>query len=471
MKKNEYMIRSPLCVSIRCLRFGMLMAFTFLSWGAYAQTPTPAVPFDEQNNITEPVELEWTNSPEYVNMEIYEAPLRNGDLDLENYKLICEGQVTIPVESALNSAGAIKYNLSGITYNSETETLFMVTDAPTKVYETGLDGTILRVIDLVGGFEDTEAIVHIEGTRFAVTEERKANIVFFDIDAATTQVSYSDQRITITNAANNDNDGLEGLAYNPLNNTIHTVKEKKDGVDINGNDIRPRAYYTFPIPETLPTDLTQGTQCPFWNTAAGGGDDYAGLHHLGATTSLHYLNIRNDFLVLGENGSRLLQIDNECQEISRRNFSVNRLEGVTMDDNGRLYIVSENDDETADNISKLYIYEYTFPGSPVFFDVTQVSYENTLTIPTGTLESGKRYAWRVQNFSDFNTCKWSSFSYFTMGGGCPENLVITDADVPNQYIEASNSIVTRGMVTVDNQEELTLDAGAYVELFPGFTRK
>jgi len=297
MKKNEYMIRSPLQVDIwRILRFGsMLMAFIFLTLGAYAQTLV--APTDEANNITEPVQLEWGNTNGLTLIEIYEVPVRNGTLDLENYKLVCESPVNVEVEPELdtdeNGNPEIKYNLSGVTYNAETNTLFMVTDAPTKVYETTLDGTILRVIDLTGGFEDTEAITHISGTKFAVTEEEKARIVFFDIDANTTSVVYTDQHITITTAVNDTNDGLEGLAYNPLDNTIHTVKEKE-----NNDGTGPRSYYTFPIPQTLPTDLNQSTQCPFWNTNSGGNDDYAGLHHLGATSGLHYLNVHNNFLVL-----------------------------------------------------------------------------------------------------------------------------------------------------------------------------
>jgi len=291
MKKNEHKIRSPLQVSIRFLRFGMLMVFIVLSWEAYAQTII--APADEANNVTEPVQLEWANTNGLTLIDIYEVPVRDGTLDLGSYRQVCGSPVNIEVEPEFDTAdNEIKYNLSGVTYSPETNTLFMVTDAPTKVYETDLDGTILRVIDLVGGFEDTEAITHIGGTRFAVTEEEKARIVFFDIDANTTSVAYTDQHVTITAAVNDTNDGLEGLAYNPLDNSIHAVKEKE-----NNDGTGSRAYYTFPIPQTLPTNSSQGTQCPFWNTNSGGTDDYAGLHHLGATSGLHYLNVHNNFLV------------------------------------------------------------------------------------------------------------------------------------------------------------------------------
>jgi len=54
---------------------------------------------------------------------------------------------------------------------------------------------------------------------------------------------------------------------------------------------------------------------------------------------------------------------------------------------------------------------------------------------------------------------------------CPEDLIIVGADVPGNY-EAANTITTDesigAVVLVDNDEQLTLNAGYYVKLTPGF---
>jgi len=146
------------------------------------------------------------------------------------------------------------------------------------------------------------------------------------------------------------------------------------------------------------------------------------------------------------------------------------MEGVTMDNDGRLYIVSENENQTpgSNDISKLYVFEYmpTIGFTKVHEGAEFDPNIRTYTVPSDILESGKRYAWQVQDL-DNNACA-SKFSYFTMSGGCPENLLIADADVSSQLFEASGFIATKGTVTVDNQEELILDAGKRVDLLPGF---
>lgn len=57
---------------------------------------------------------------------------------------------------------------------------------------------------------------------------------------------------------------------------------------------------------------------------------------------------------------------------------------------------------------------------------------------------------------------------------CPVDLIVVDADVSGDY-EASNTITTDestgAMVLVDNGEQLTLNAGYYVKLTPGFSAK
>lgn len=233
-----------------------------------------------------------------------------------------------------NTINAIPNDLSGITYNPLTNTLFMVQNGDPTVYETDLSGNVLRDIDLKN-FEDTEGIVHISGTRFAVVEERRGKVIFFDISSNTNNINYNHVDEVEMPAALGPwgpNVGLEGITYYPLTNKIFTVKEKN-----------PKGYYSFNMPTSFPVTLTTSntdvvcdvTQNPFDLL------DIAGMHHLGLsgatdpTTGTHTL-------LLSHESRALVEVDANCNEISRFTFPyINQPEGVTMDNNGTIYIVAE----------------------------------------------------------------------------------------------------------------------------------
>jgi len=233
-----------------------------------------------------------------------------------------------------STIGNIPNDLSGITYNSSTNTLFMVQNGDPTVYETDLFGNVLREVELKN-FEDTEGIVHIGGTGFAVVEERRGKVVFFDIFSNTDRVNYNNtDKAQMPTALGpwGANVGLEGITYYPPTNKIFTVKEKT-----------PKGYYSFTVPTSFPITLSTSntdivcdmTQNPF------GLSDLSDIHHLGlsgatdATTGTHTL-------LLSHESRTLVEVDANCNEISRLDFPyINQPEGITMDNNGTIYIVAE----------------------------------------------------------------------------------------------------------------------------------
>lgn len=236
--------------------------------------------------------------------------------------------------ASMTTIAAIPNDLSGVTYNTSTNTLFMVQNGNPTVYETDLLGNVLRDVDLMN-FEDTEGIVHIVGTRFAVVEERRGKVIFFDIFSNTNKVNYNNtDQVEMPDALGpwGANIGLEGITYYPLTAKVFTIKEKT-----------PKGYYAFTIPSSFPVTLTTSntdivcdmTQNPF------GFSDIAGMHHLGLsgatnpTTGTHTL-------LLSQESRALVEVDAGCNEISRFSFPfINQPEGVTMDNNGTIYIVAE----------------------------------------------------------------------------------------------------------------------------------
>lgn len=235
---------------------------------------------------------------------------------------------------SVTTIAAIPNDLSGVTYNPLTNTLFMVRNGNPTVYETDLSGNVLRDIDL-RNFEDTEGIVHISGTRFAVVEERRGKVIFFDISSNTNSINYNNvDEVEMPTALGpwGQNIGLEGITYYPLTNKILTVKEKT-----------PKGYYAFNMPTSFPVTLTTSntdvvcdmTQSPF------GLSDIAGMHHLGLSGAIDPTTGTHTLLLSDENKT-LVEVDANCNEISRLTFTyINQPEGVTMDNNGTLYIVGE----------------------------------------------------------------------------------------------------------------------------------
>jgi len=220
-------------------------------------------------------------------------------------------------------------DLSGVTYHSDN--LFMVNNKPTVVYKTNLNGTILQTITL-NGFDDTEGIVHIGETKFAVAEEKRGKIAFFDIPDLTANIitiDYSDAEIASlspTLGPWGDNDGLEGVSYNPAMSTIYTVKEK--------TSIK---YYDFPNPVSFPATITNASE--FCANDALNFSDIAGVHHLGLN-----FDGSTEVLLLSQENKTLKHVDENCNVIGE--FSLDFMtqpEGVTMDNMGNIYIVGEKD--------------------------------------------------------------------------------------------------------------------------------
>jgi len=294
-------------------------------------------------------------------------------VNLCNYELV-----------STTTIGAIPNDLSGITYNPLTNTLFMVQNGDPTVYETNLSGNVLREIELTN-FEDTEGIVHIAGTRYAVVEERKGKVIFFDIFSNTNQVNYNNtDQVQMPTALGpwGGNTGLEGITYYPLEGEIFTVKEKN-----------PKAYHSFDMPASFPVTLSTSevdivcdlTQNPF-NFL-----DVAGVHHLGLsgatnpTTGTHTL-------LLSQESKALVEVDADCNEISRLFFPyINQPEGITMDNNGTVYIVAEPNEfyvfhSTSDCPCPLVLSILDAPITDGLYRVGETIYSTGLVPPGGNVE-------------------------------------------------------------------------------------
>jgi uncharacterized protein YjiK len=119
----------------------------------------------------------------------------------------------------------IQQNLSGLTYNSHTNTLMAVTNRPAQAVELSLAGEVLRIIPLHNA-RDIEGITHIQDWQYVVVSERKNKAYWIDIRPETegVDVSHASKHPMIMSAF--DNLGLEGVSWDDSSQTLYMVQEK-----------------------------------------------------------------------------------------------------------------------------------------------------------------------------------------------------------------------------------------------------
>lgn len=226
---------------------------------------------------------------------------------------------------------AIPRNLSGLTWNPETGTLFAVTNNPELAYELSLEGDILRSIRL-RGFKDTEGITHVAGTLFAVVEERRGLLSLFHIPADAAEIGHDKATILDLGKAPKKNKGFESVSYDPATRTLLTMREGKPFVRLAiplDDRFRPGEIRTSPLPGLRVRDVA---------SIAADSD--------------------GTLWVLSEASSRIVQLDRDGGELRSFRLPIDtktfQPEGITLGPAGRIVLVGEP------NIMAI----YEIPGTP-----------------------------------------------------------------------------------------------------------
>ena len=112
---------------------------------------------------------------------------------------------------------------SGLSFGVDETSLFIVSDNTNKVYETDLEGNLIRELAYVGA--DLEGITYNEDEQLiVVVEERKRQLVL---------LGYPDgnelERFDIATGGTSDNKGLEGVSYSKNNNAYYILNEDAPG--------------------------------------------------------------------------------------------------------------------------------------------------------------------------------------------------------------------------------------------------
>ena len=139
-------------------------------------------------------------------------------IDLSTYGLV--GRYALPSHldtPSLAPAGSeLATEVSAITYDWDTDTLFVVGDEGTSLVQVSKTGQLIDSMTLTG-FEDTEGVTYVGNGTFVIGEERVRQAVLVTYTAGTTFARSSGQVVKLGSTVGNI--GLEGIGYDPLGDT------------------------------------------------------------------------------------------------------------------------------------------------------------------------------------------------------------------------------------------------------------
>lgn len=246
---------------------------------------------------------------------VYQLILKYGDkpsaLALSSYKAVIQQKPVAGVES----------NLSGLTYSAEDRMLFAVINNPPELVWLTTEGQLVGRMPLQG-IHDPESIAWSGGNQFQIGSEKDGAVykTQVDIQRGTMQII---SMVKLEGYDKAKNKGLEGTAWDAKNERLYAAKERKPimikEVEMSKNGIT----------RALPSAITASVS------------DVSGLEYHVPTNSL---------LVLSDESKMILEVSSEWRvrdrlfltaEWSGLRDDIPQPEGIAMDNENNLYIVSE----------------------------------------------------------------------------------------------------------------------------------
>lgn len=222
-------------------------------------------------------------------------------------------------------------DVSALTYDPDRNSLFTVTNQKPQLIELSLEGELLRSIDL-HGFGDAEAVEYISQGLYVITDERRQRLIKVRVNDATTELHADQAQQFSLGIGLNGNKGFEGLAYDSAGQRLFVAKERDP----------MRIYEIHGFPQRDP-------QRPFAVHVVDDLKRDAGLF-VRDLSSLQFDERSGHLLALSDESRLVLELNVEGKPISSLSLlggrnglkrSVPQGEGIAMDNQGTLYLVSE----------------------------------------------------------------------------------------------------------------------------------
>jgi uncharacterized protein YjiK len=220
--------------------------------------------------------------------------------------------------------GMEKDEASDLAYNPTTKTLFAVMGRHPFLVELNLEGDVLRKIPLEG-WANPEGVAVLDDGLIAITDERKHLLTISRVTADTTRLEIADATQYDLGRSDNQNKGFEGVVWDQARDQLLLGEE------------RPAAIFTWRA------DGSQILKGEKRNISS----DALDVRNLSSLT----IDPRTDHtLVLSADSHLLLELDRNGRQVSFMTLlggmnglkkTIPRAEGVALDEEGTVYMVSE----------------------------------------------------------------------------------------------------------------------------------
>ena len=254
-------------------------------------------------------------------------------LDLGNYTLTT--RVTLPVNLA-SGANQISAEVSAVTYNPTTDSLFIIGDEGTYITQLSRTGTVIDTMNLPAGlFGDPEGLTWAGGNQFVVANdrERTANLVTY---AGGTTLNAATVR-SVKLGTTVGNIGLEGVTADPMTGGYIFVKETE-----------PQGIFQTTLDFAAGTasngSASTANSVNLFDPALAGLADIADVHALSNTlpsTAPDYGHL----MLLSQESGRIVKVDRAGRiygTLDLPNAPLNLgHEGITFDKQLNMYVTNE----------------------------------------------------------------------------------------------------------------------------------
>lgn len=259
-------------------------------------------------------------------------------VDLSTYVRV--GRYDLPVPNGSNAPvrSQLAEEVSAVTYNKDTDTLFIVGDEGTSIVQISKTGALIDSMSLASNaFDDTEGLTYVGNGQFVMIEERSRSAILFTYEADGTLTRDETQIVKLGTTVGNI--GLEGISFDPLTDGYIIVKEK-DPTSVFQTDV------DFDAGTATNGSPSTENATNLFNPAGLGVVDIADVFALSNVDSGD-----DTILILSQESARILEVDRAGNILSVMNLfsgtsDISAVEqgheGITMDDDGFIYVVSEN---------------------------------------------------------------------------------------------------------------------------------
>jgi len=257
----------------------------------------------------------------WFNLHTLWQPLSSEAIGLDQYRVTIEAR---PIDG-------LDDDVSALTYDPVRKSLFTVTNKNSELVELSLEGKILRRIALVG-FGDPEAVEYISADTYVSTDERQQRLIKIHLEADTTFLDAEDAEQMTLGVHMSGNKGFEGLAYDSVGKRLFVAKERDPMLiyEVHGfPHFKPDKTYAVHVINNPKRD--------------------AGMF-VRDLSSLQYDERSGHLLALSDESRLIIELDVDGRPLSTMSISggrqglqktVPQAEGIAMDDDGTLYLVSE----------------------------------------------------------------------------------------------------------------------------------